>query len=286
MEEKKDCIAVRINGKPATHYVASHRAPEEQMTIFETAASSPTNESEDESIDWIQPDVNIPMKTSPTSFQKRPFTGIGRIVERRHLWFSTLSAIAVGIFFGFCLLFLFSSSTTNESPTQQTENKPPVASAPLQNKQSTSAAFTYKGYVVQTGVFNDEASAEATKASLDAKGIPVYQVKENGQYVLYSHLTTTEEAAKEWRASFPDTDMYVKSIERVSDAPERLKMAASLLNAVQSGETLSTIQRNAEKTLASSSSRENITDLVTSVQQASSEEDITSISIETILSVK
>lgn len=197
--EMKKMIIVRENGKKLkkTKTEKLHTGHAEQA-----AAAQDPNEDP------------IPIFASPSDFESKKKPGKNnKFSHFKPILIAILSAIGIGSILGFVMIRLFVG--IDSELTAQGSNALPIVD-PDDNKSVETDQLVLEpidAFVLQAGVFSDQANAEAWNEKFAEAGLASMIWEKDDQYYLLTGLANEKESAKEMLAELKeagDFDIFVK----------------------------------------------------------------------------
>jgi hypothetical protein len=211
--KKNTKISIKINGEK-TDKQDDLLVHNWKLGEKETAAAE--EKLDEDSFEWVLPEeqVSTPKeykkinyvqdKKSKNRKIKNPFKGSSSIIM------SLIGAIVVGVVLGFGTLKVITNTDGPSTPAASLQDE----SASTKGKDVKTAAVELKGLsipVIQGGVFSTEESLEATRKSVEGKGIPTAKVEKDGQFYLVVAASGELETANLVSDQYKDKiDVYAK----------------------------------------------------------------------------
>ncbi|WLR44089.1 SPOR domain-containing protein [Bacillus carboniphilus] len=245
-ESKKDPIRISLNKK-------SNESSKEPIVVssWEDKAKAEreiASAKHEEDFPWALPEEDTQKDPKVVSSKKKrktytKSTSSYSPYTRKPPSFSALkklfvivgAAIGLSVFFGILLMNFLS----NESNSPQQVLKEPISGESLDSTnqpytETSSQTSSIDLYMVQTGAFSSEQSAQEAVDQMIDKSIPAIYIKGDQYYSIYTSVYTTEQQAKEKVDLIKEKgvdDAFVDSIQ-LSVATEDEKQVINLLSLI------------------------------------------------------
>ncbi|MGM0844077.1 MAG: hypothetical protein ACQEUT_03795 [Bacillota bacterium] len=218
-EKKQADITIKINGDKKDF---TEDLPVHNWKLGEEESAAAEERAEEDSFDWILPDED----PAPKEFKKinyvqkkkgkRNFSGGGITPGIARIIYTLVGAVAVSLIFGFIILNVITNGEQSAPAIQLQE----PGSASTDEGDTPSAAGgsislkSLNASVLQGGVYTTADSANAMKASLEAKGLPVILMEMDGNRYLFIGAAGDLEGAKAIgkKLTEQNVEVYAKDI--------------------------------------------------------------------------
>ncbi|MGD6968968.1 hypothetical protein ACQCVP_21345 [Rossellomorea vietnamensis] len=220
-EKKNAGITIKINGDKKDF---QEDLPVHNWNLGEQESAAAEERAEDDSFEWVLPDEDpVPKEFKKINYVqknkkkgKRTFSGGGITPGIARIIYTLVGAVAISLIFGFIILNVITEGEQSAPAIKLQEpgsENAGEAAAPSAGGGSISMK-SLNTSVLQGGVFSTADSANAMKASLEAKGLPVMLIEMEGNQYLFLGTSGDLESAKSMgkKLTEQNVEVYAKEI--------------------------------------------------------------------------
>ena len=208
-------IIVNINGEKKEYKWIPSEDPGSLDTIEEIAS---TVEQEHNSPLWLSPEEEEVKKVEPTvKISKK--TALVKSIQVNKLrilgaGIPVLVALMTGTLFGFVVLKIVLFGGGPEEVSKLQESIPVQGANPSNSTTEKKVEKDTNAFVIQGGVYSNEASAKERAALIEGDGIPTIILEQEGKHFIYIGAATTLEETKKLALLYKEdgVDTYWKEI--------------------------------------------------------------------------